>query len=72
MFMSLYDLQKIHKINDNIPSTINDNLIEHIPIQKCDTRKHQTSGNHPRVRRSGLKQAKYHIWRICTSLYRHH
>ena len=71
MWMSLHVLQKNHKINDNFPSTTYDNLTKHVTIKKWDVKEPHPSGNNPRVPKSILQQAKYHIWIICTNLHRH-
>ena len=63
---------EIHKINENIPIKIHDDLPEHVPIQKWNNKRPQPSTNHTRVPKSILKQYKDQIWIICTSLYRHH
>ena len=49
MWISLHNLQEIHIINDNIPCKKHDNLFKHVPIQKWDIKRPQTSGHHPRV-----------------------
>ena len=65
-------LTKIHKINDKIPSTRHDNLPEHDPIPKSYIKRPHPRGNHTRVPKLRLKQAKDNIWSIYTILYRHH
>ena len=48
MWMSLYILQEIQKINDDISGTRHDNLFRHVPIQKWDIKKPHPSRHHPR------------------------
>ena len=72
MWMSLHTLQEIHKINDEIPGTKNDNLFKHVLIQKLDIKQPQPIGHHPRVPKSILQQIEDHIWSIFTCLHRHY
>ena len=72
MWMSLHTLQEIHKINDDITGTRQDNLFKFVTVKKRDIKQPQPSSHNSRVPESRLQQTEDHIWRICTSLHRHY
>ena len=49
MCFPLHSIQKVHKVNYDITSTIHGKLTDNFPIQKWDIKRPHTRINHPRV-----------------------